>query len=111
MAAEPYVLETGWGSDLHGSDSTTAACRAVADAIHRNSLPFLRSSRTQGGRMLVEVTVAVPDPETVDLEAVQRELPHGEITVKAVDGGMRVPFGDTILACAAVLVSLDFDEA
>jgi uncharacterized protein (TIGR02058 family) len=111
MAIEPFMLETGWASDLHGGDSTTAACRAVADAIHHNSLPFIRSSKTVGARMLVEATVAVPDPHTVDLEAVKREFPHGEVTVKAIDGGMRVPFGDTILACAAVLVSLDFGEA
>src|SRR5437588_355870 len=96
-SARPYVLEFGMGVDVHGSDSTKAACRAVSDAIRHSSLAFFRDVRERGGRMLVEVTVGVPDPATVDTETVKRELPHGEITVNAVAGGLRVPFGDTLI--------------
>ncbi len=31
MSAKPVVLEFGMGVDVHGPDSTTAACRAVSD--------------------------------------------------------------------------------
>ncbi len=108
MAAKPYVLEMGMGVDVHGNDSTKAACRAVSDAIRHSSLAFFAEVRERGGRMLVDVTVGVPDPASVDTETVKRELPHGEITVKAVDGGLRVPFGDTLIACAAIIVSVEY---
>ena len=107
MAAETYVLEFGMGVDVHGNDATKAACRAVSDAIRHSSLPFFRSVRERGGRMLVDVTVGVPDPGAVDVERVRRELPHGEITVRAVPGGLRVPGGDALIACAGITVSVE----
>lgn len=107
MAAKPAVLEFGMGVDVHGGDGTKAACRAVSDAIRHSSLPLLAEVRARGGRMLVDVTVAVPDPASVDIARVSRELPHGEVTVRAVAGGLRVPGADTLMACAAVTVSID----
>jgi uncharacterized protein (TIGR02058 family) len=107
VSAKPYVLEFGMGVDVHGGDCTTAACRAVSDAIRHSSLPFFRDVRERGGRMLVDVTVGVPDPGSVDLERVRKELPHGELSVRAVDGGLRVPGADTLIACAAITVSVD----
>jgi len=95
------------GVDVHGLDATRAACRAVSDAIRHSSLPFFRDVRDNGGKMLVDVTVAVPDPASVDVEVVRRELPHGEITVRAVSGGLRVPNSDTLIACAAITVSVE----
>ena len=107
MATKPAVLEFGMGVDVHGGDGTKAACRAVSDAIRHSSLPLLADVRARGGRMLVDVTVAVPDPASVDIVRVSRELPHGEVTVRAVAGGLRVPGADTLLACAAIAVSID----
>ena len=107
MTAKPVVLEFGMGVDVHGQDCTKAACRAVSDAIRHSSLPFFADVRARGGRMLVDVTVGVPDPKTVDVAAVKRELPHGEVTVRAVEGGLRVPVGDTIIACVAITVSVE----
>ncbi len=60
--------------------------------------------------MFVQVTVAVPNPGSVDTAAVAKELPYGTITVNAVQGGMEVPYegGDSILiANAAIIVSID----
>ena len=107
MSAKPFVLEFGMGVDVHGGDCTTAACRAVSDAIRHSSLPFFTDVRKRGGRMLVDVTVGVPEPKALDVEAVKRELPHGEVTVRAVEGGLRVPVGDTIIACVAIVVSIE----
>ena len=106
MAAKPYVLEFVMGVDVHGADPTTAACRAVSDAIRHSSLPFFSAVRERGGKMLVDVTVGVPDAKSVDVERVRRELPHGEVTVRAVDGGLRVPGADTIIACVGITVSV-----
>lgn len=111
MTATPYVLEFGMGVDLHGQDCTKAACRAVFDALRHSSLPLLREINARGGTMLVDVTVAVPDPAAVDVETVKRELPHGTISVQAVSGGLRVPGSDTLIACAAITVSAQYPES
>ncbi len=111
MSAKPYVLEFGMGVDLHGGDVTKAACRAVSDAIRHSSLPFFQELRQRGGRMLVDVVVAVPDPAAVDIERVRRELPHGEVTVRPVAGGLRVPGADTLIACVAITVSVEDSRA
>lgn len=107
MSAKPYVFEFGMGVDVHGGDVTTAACRAVSDAIRHSSLPFFRDIRERGGRMLVDVTVGVPDPAKIDVERVRKELPHGEVSVRPVAGGLRVPGTDTLIACVAITVSVD----
>ena len=108
MAKVPYVMEFGMGVDLHGSSCTKAACRAVFDATRHSSLPLLREVQDRGGTLLVEVTVAVPDPGSVDLEAVKKELPHGTVTVRAVQGGLQVPGRETIIACASIAVSAEY---
>ena len=105
MSVTPYVLEFGMGVDLHGEDCTKAARRAVFDAVRHSSLPLLQEIRERGGTMLVDVTVGVPDPASVDVEVVKRELPHGEISVQATPGGLQVPGSETIIACAAITVS------
>jgi uncharacterized protein (TIGR02058 family) len=108
VSAKPVVLEFGMGVDVHGQDSTKAACRAVSDAIRHSSLPMLTDVRARGGTMLVDVTVGVPEPASVDVARVKGELPHGEVTVRAVPGGLRVAGADTIIACAAITVSVEY---
>ena len=110
MTTVPYVLEFGMGVDLHGEDCTKAACRAVFDAVRHSSLPLLNEIRERGGTMLVDVTVAVPEPATVNLDVVKAELPHGEISVHAVSGGLRVPGRETIIACASISVSAQYPD-
>lgn len=105
MSATVLVYEFGMGVDVHGEDSTRAACRAVSDAIRHSSLPLARDIRERGGTMLVDVIVGVPEPAAVDVERVRGELPHGEVTVRAVAGGLRVPGQDTLIACASIAVS------
>jgi uncharacterized protein (TIGR02058 family) len=105
-----YVLEFGMGVDLHGGDCTKAACRAAFDALRHSSLPLLRDIESRGGTMLVDVTVAVPQPESVDLARVKQEFPHGEVTVHAVSGGLHVPGRETFIACASIAVSGKFPD-
>src|SRR5580700_9479674 len=84
------ILELGSGNDLHGSDYTKAALRAVQDALHHSSLTFVRSLKIDRARLDVEVTIGVQRPEQVDLEKVRASLPVGNVTVKAVKGGLDV---------------------
>lgn len=111
MAKIRCITEMGMGVDVHGRDATKAAKRAVSDAIRHSSVGFFRLVGKTRDDMFVDVTVAVPRPETVDIDAVAKELPYGTVTVKAVPGGLEIPSdigGDAILiANAAVLVSLE----
>lgn len=107
MSVDLYVFEFGMGVDVHGDDPTKAAIRAVSDAIRHSSLEFIGGVFEKGGKMLVTVTIGVPGADRLDLDAVKRELPYGEVTVNGTEGGLRVPNGDAIIACASVAVSID----
>jgi uncharacterized protein (TIGR02058 family) len=108
------ILELGSGNDLHGGDYTKAAIRAVQDAIHHSSLSIIRSLGLDSRKMLVEVTVGVQRPDRVDAEAVRATLPHGQVSVRVVKGGLDVPdetSGDTaVITSAAVAVRLDLPQ-
>jgi len=111
MALKRVILELGTGNDLHGGDYTKAAIRAVQDAIHHSSLSMIRSLGLDARTMQVDVTIGVQEPALVDLEAVRTALPHGEVRVSAVKGGLDVPDdekGDpAVIASAAVAVRFD----
>src|SRR5579872_1954981 len=66
---------------------------------------FLRSVWTGGGGMVVEVFVGVPAPNSVSIEAVKAELPHAEVSVHAVGGGLYVAETDSVIACASIKLS------
>ena len=115
MPLTPAILELGTGIDLHGHNYTEAARRAVWDAVHHSSLMFLGMfGESTAADMIVEVTVAIPNPDEVDEETVLAVLPHGKPTLKTIQGGMEIEgregSGDrTIIANAAVIVKLIVD--
>jgi uncharacterized protein (TIGR02058 family) len=114
MAAKRVILEMGTGNDLHGGDYTKAAVRAVQDAIHHSSLSLIRSLGVDSRTMQVEVTIGVQKPERVDAAAVKAALPHGQVTVRVVKGGLDVP-DDTsndiaVIASAAVAVRMELPQ-
>jgi uncharacterized protein (TIGR02058 family) len=111
MAIKRVILEMGSGNDLHGSDYTKAALRAVQDALHHSSLSLIRSLGLDSKAMQVEVTIGVQKPEAVDAAAVKGSLPHGQVTVKVVKGGLNVPaeggHDEAVIAAAAIAVRFD----
>src|SRR6266516_2651274 len=111
MAAKRVITEFGTGNDLHGGNYTKAAVRAVEDAIHHSSLSLIRSLGVDAQAMQVEVTIGVQRPAEIRADRVKAALPHGEVTVRVVKGGLDVPddtSGDVaIIASAAVTVRLD----
>jgi uncharacterized protein (TIGR02058 family) len=111
MAKTRVILELGSGNDLHGSDYTKAALRAVQDALHHSSLTFIHSLKLDKTRLDVEVTIGVQRPEQVDLERVKSSLPIGNVTVKAVKGGLNVADPEhndaAVIASAAIAVRID----
>jgi len=111
MAWIRCVTEMGMGVDVHGLDYTTAATRAVFDALHHSSLGFQRLLGKTADEMRVEVTIGVPKPEAVDKKAVLGTLPHGGGHINVVQGGLQVlndgGADGTLIANAIVIVSLD----
>jgi uncharacterized protein (TIGR02058 family) len=114
MTAKRVILEMGTGNDLHGGDNTKAAVRAVQDAIHHSSLTLIRTLGVDARAMQVEVTIGVQRPDKVDAEAVRTALPHGQVTVKVVKGGLDVADDESgdlaVIASAAVAVRLDLPQ-
>jgi uncharacterized protein (TIGR02058 family) len=119
MTRKSFVLELGSGADLRGGDSTKAAVKAVKDAIYDGSL-FVLEYVDSFDKVLVDVTIGVPDPDSVRVEEVLAALPVGKKTIHVIEGGMAVPYhvgegeeqqyGKTdmvIIANAAVRVSLE----
>ncbi len=119
MTARRYIVELGTGIDLHGENMTEAACRAVKDAISRSCLCGLLEilNLETLNTVRIEIQVAVPEPDKVDLEKVAAQVPIGKPVAQAIAGGMQAPglcvprFGpgcDTIVvANAAVTVWIE----
>ena len=111
MAWVRCVTEMGMGVDVHGLDYTTAAKRAVFDALHHSSLGFPRLVGKTADDMRVDVTIGVPKPEAVDRKAVLETLPHGTGNINVIQGGLQVLYEGSndgpLIANAIVIVSLD----
>ena len=82
-----------------------------ADALHHSSLSFLRSLQIDKTKLDVEVTIGVQRPEQVDIEKVKSSLPVGNVTAKAVKGGLDVADPETndlaVMASAAIAVRIE----
>ncbi len=120
-----YLLEQGTGVDLHGEDQTKAAQKAVKDAISHSSMIGLgqlfkiKSFSEIEDALMVDVTIAAPDPEKVDGEAVLSTLPEGKRRITVVKGGMRFPTEKTaeeakahpvVMVNAVIIVLVDVDK-
>lgn len=90
MAKKRFIVEIGTGIDIHGEDATEAACRAVKDAISRSCLCGLVEilGIQDLEEMEVEILVASPKPDEVDLDRVSATVPIGRKRARAVQGGM-----------------------
>ena len=125
MDYRKYILELGTGVDLHGEDETKAAQRAVKDAISHSSMVGLGqlfkigSFKEMSDALMVDVTVATPNPEKVDGDAVLSILPEGNRRINVVKGGMRWPAESTseearshgvVMANAVIMVLVDADR-
>jgi uncharacterized protein (TIGR02058 family) len=118
MKSKRFIVEIGTGTDLHGEDVTKAACRAVKDAISRSCLCGLVEivGMNDLKAVQVDIIVASPRPDEVDLEQVKAVAPIGRKTARSVAGGLVVeglcvpdfaPNCDQIVvANAAVTVSI-----
>ena len=111
MTLRRYITEMGMGVDVHGKNYTTAAKRAVSDAIRHSSLNFFKTLNKSADEMRITLVIGVTNPNAVDSVEVARELPYGTVKVEVKQGGLEVPneAGDDaiIIANAAILVGFD----
>lgn len=111
MVVKRMVLEIGMGTDIRGSDSTKAACRAVRDALRHNSLSIAPALGLSLDNMMIDINIGVPRPDTVDTQQVLKVLPYGSGKVTLCEGGLEIlndaGTSRTIIANACAVVSLD----
>ncbi len=120
-----YLLENGTGVDLHGKDETKAAQRAVKDAISHSSMIGLGALFKIGSfaeledALMVDVTIATPNPDSVDGETVLGVLPEGKRRINIVKGGMMWPAEETeedakahtvVMVNAIIVVLIDVEK-
>ena len=111
MTMKRVAVEIGMGTDIRGANSTTAAVRALRDALWHNGLSIANALGKATDSMVVEVHIGVPKPDRVNKAEVLAVLPHGTGTVNVVEGGLEIPndagTGSTVIAHAAAVVRLD----
>lgn len=121
MSLKRFAIEFGAGVDLHGEDVTNAAKKAVVDAISKTDLCGLVEilNIKDLDDITIDVLIASPFPDDVDVEAVAKVVPMGKKRVNVVNGGMIAPglylkrFGETnriIVAVACVTVAVDMEK-
>lgn len=89
-------IETGMGIDVHGQDVSTAAERAVMDAIHYNSMPGMKKILPDSdlNNMKVNVKLAIPkDIDDLNEDKIKELIPYGTVTVEPMTGGMATTSG------------------
>ena len=112
MTLRRYVTEMGMGVDVHGKNYTTAAKRAVSDAIRHSSLNFFKTLNKSADEMRITLIIGVTNPNAVDAKEVEKELPYGTVKVELKQGGLEVAneAGDDAIVIANAAIIVSFDE-
>jgi len=114
MPRTRVLTEFGMGTSLRRQDYTQAAKRAVQDALWHNSVNMAELFGFAKEAMIVDVEIAVQQPDQVDISTLSEVFPYGQITVSVGHGGLDIarPKGKpTVIANAAISVSFDMEKA
>ena len=113
MAKKRVAAEFGMGTSLRRMDYTKAADRAIRDALWHNSLTMAQAFGFDKEDMIIDVEIAVQDPDAVDKDALLSIFPYGQASITCVKGGLDIAKPDsqdhTVIAHAAILVSFDME--
>ena len=106
------ITEFGIGTSLRRQDYTEAACRAVKDALWRNSINLAELFGVEKRAMQITVEIGAQAPDRIDTDAVAACFPYGQVTVTARHGGLDMPRPDgngnpTVIVNAAISVALE----
>ena len=89
-----YLIELGFGADLHGMDVMEAASRAVRDAVSHccmSGTVEILGITDRNSDMYIKMKIGAPEPDKVDPEALKKLLITDNVDVEVVKGGMTVP--------------------
>lgn len=115
MALKRILVEFGMGTSLRRHDYTQAARRALENALWHNSLSAAELFGFPKDAMVIDVTIAVQQPEEVDAAALAAVFPYGQVAIDVRHGGLDVPKpsgeGHTVIANCAIAVSFDMEAA
>ena len=113
MPRHRVLTEFGMGSSLRRQDYTQAAERALRDALWRNSINMAELFGFEKEAMLIDVEIAVQQPDQVDTACLAGVFPYGRVSITATRGGLDIPRPDgnpTVIANAAISVSFDMER-
>lgn len=114
MPKTKMMMELGMGTDIRGGDYTKAACRAVHNALHQNSIAIAQVFGVERDAMQVSILIGAQKPEAVHQDEVAAMLPYGTASVTVEHGGMDTPTDDgeglTVMVNAVLTVYLDLPE-
>ncbi len=108
MPKHRVLTEFGMGTSLRRQDYTEAATRALKDALWHNSINMAELFGFPKEAMIIDVEIAVQQPDEVDADALLKVFPYGQPSVTVTHGGLDVPRPDgnpTVIANAAINVS------
>ena len=83
-----YLVEIGYGADLHGMDVMEAATRAVNDAVSHCCMCGLVETlgvRDLRSEIRVSIKLGVPNPEDVDPEPLKKLMITDNVDVEVAD--------------------------
>lgn len=122
MNYKRYLVEFDCGADIHGMDVTKAAVRACKGAISHccmTGINDILNLTDAFNAIKLEIKIAAPYPEKIDINKVKEVLPPYEnINIEVVKGGLDVKGlhieslgeGDNIVIVnAAITVYVDMD--
>ncbi|MEM8978993.1 MAG: Lin0512 family protein [Pseudomonadota bacterium] len=113
MAKRRLLTEFGMGSSLRREDYTSAAKRALQDALWHNSINLAELFGAPKEAMIIEVVIGVQAPDQVDTTGLAEIFPYGQISFTVEHGGLNVPRPNappTVIANVAINVSLDLER-
>lgn len=114
MPKHRVLTEFGMGTSLRRQDYTQAACRALQDALWRNSINMAELFGFPKESMIIEVEIACQQPDKVDTSTLLDIFPYGQPSVTVTRGGLDVPRPDgkpTVIANATINVSFMMERA
>ena len=110
MTANRLLTEFGMGTSLRRQDYTSAARKALQDALWHNSINLAELFDQPKEAMRITVDIGVQQPERVDTSKLIDIFPYGQIAFNVTKGGLDVPRPDgnpTLIANVAISVALD----